>query len=57
MSMLVVYALAMFPTVAAVIVLATACADRHETSLLNDLRELRSDVLACVDDELESSAA
>ncbi|MEO6027379.1 MAG: hypothetical protein ABIR79_10985 [Candidatus Binatia bacterium] len=57
MSMLVVYALAMFPTVAAVIVLATACADRHETSLLNELRDLRSEALVWVSDDLESSAA
>ncbi len=57
MSMLVVYALAMFPTVAAVIVLATAFADRHEISLLNDLRALSSEELVCVSDELESDAA
>lgn len=57
MSMLVVYALAMFPTVAAVIVLAAACADHRETSLLNGLRELRSEALASVNDELESDAA
>ncbi len=57
MSMLVVYALAMFPTVAAVIVLATAFADRHETTLRNDLRDLRSEARVCVSDELESDAA
>jgi hypothetical protein len=57
MSMLVVYALATFPTVAAVMVMATALADRQETSALNDLRELGADAVGCVADELESSAA
>ena len=57
MSMLIVYALATFPAVAAVIVIATALADRHETTALNDLRDLGSDAIAYVSDELESSAA
>ena len=55
--MLVVYALAMFSTFAAIIVLATAFADRHKTMLLNDLRDLRTEALVCVSDEMESTAA
>ena len=56
MSMLIVYVLAAFPALAAVIVIATALADRQETSALNDLRELRTEAIAYAD-ELESSAA
>jgi hypothetical protein len=56
MSMLVVYVLGLFPAVAAIAVIATALADHHETTLLNDLRELGTETL-CGNDELESSAA
>ena len=56
MSILVVYALAMFPTVAAVLVAATAFADRQEMSLLNELRDLSSEAV-CTSDDLESDAA
>ena len=56
MSMLVGYVLALFPAVAAITVIATALADHHETTILNDLRELRTEAL-CGSDEIESSAA